>query len=144
MGLLLALAGGAGGELGRQSWNGLAALVRRPFRRGDQPPEVGERAEVAPAEPELVALEEAPADEERGRALSAALAYRAAVDVDFRAGLEEWVSRAREVRVAGVEVKNTISGGSFHGPVIQGNNFSGLTWTTSPLPPPANPEDRGA
>lgn len=35
VGLLAALAGGAGGELGRQVWAALSALVRRPFRRDE-------------------------------------------------------------------------------------------------------------
>jgi hypothetical protein len=58
VGMLAALAGGAGGELGRQAWAALSELVRRPF---------GRRASaVTPGEPELVALSEAPG--ELGRA----------------------------------------------------------------------------
>ncbi|MDX6758755.1 hypothetical protein SIN09_04685 [Streptomyces sp. F8] len=36
VGLLVALAGGVAGEVGRQAWAGLGALVRRPFGRGGE------------------------------------------------------------------------------------------------------------
>jgi hypothetical protein len=136
-GLLVSLAGGAGGELGRQVWAGLSALVVRPLRRWAGGPE-----EPALGGAELTALEEAPGDEERARALSAALAARAAVDEEFAAALEEWNRRAAQVQVqvqirtAGGSVSNAVTGGIQHAPVIQGRDFSGGLTINSPAPPP--------
>ncbi|NBM17977.1 hypothetical protein [Streptomyces sp. GC420] len=135
VGLLAALAGGAGGELGRQVWAGLGALVRRPFRRG----EVGEQVPaVSSGETELARLEEDPADPVRAQELSTALAMRAAVDMDFSAGLQQWLGQAKLVRSGDGETHNEISGGTFHGPVIQSRDVSGLSFTASP-PPPTTP-----
>ncbi|GAA1042162.1 hypothetical protein GCM10009566_42450 [Streptomyces murinus] len=130
VGLLAAMAGGAGGELGRQAWANLSALVRRPFGRGDG---------TAVAEPdissgvaELDRLAEAPADPGRAQALSTALAVRAAVDADFRAGLEVWHQWAKRVCAEGGEVRNSISGGTQNGPVLQGRDFSEVSFNTRP------------
>ena len=41
-------------------------------------------------------------------------------------------------------VTNTISGGTQHGPVLQGRDFTGLTFGSSPAPPASPPEDPGA
>ena len=38
-------------------------------------------------------------------------------------------------------VKNTISGGTFSGPVLQGRDFTGLTFGASPAAPASRPED---
>jgi hypothetical protein len=38
-------------------------------------------------------------------------------------------------------VTNTISGGSQYGPVLQGRDFTGLTFGASPSPPAADPKD---
>ncbi|AKH85608.1 hypothetical protein AA958_28965 [Streptomyces sp. CNQ-509] len=131
--LLAALAGGAGSEAGRQAWTGLSALVRRPFRcgQGDSP----EAPAISSGEAELTRLAEAPTDPARAQALSTALAVRAVLDADFSAGLQRWHEQARLVRTGDGEVHNTISGGTFSGPVLQGRDFSGVSST--PLPPPA-------
>ncbi|MFD3622848.1 hypothetical protein ACFWWT_48685 [Streptomyces sp. NPDC058676] len=135
--LLAALAGGAGGEIGRQAWAGLSALVRRPFRRGqDESPDV---PAVSSGETELAELEEAPADPARAQALSTALAVRATLDTDFHSGLQRWHEQAKLVRTGDGEVHNTISGGTFHGPALQGRDFSNVSFTTPHLPPPAAP-----
>ncbi|WP_326585458.1 hypothetical protein OG889_45190 [Streptomyces sp. NBC_00481] len=129
--LLGALAGGAGGEAGRQAWTALTALVRRPFRGG-------QRAVEEPAgsgEAELVRLEEEPADPVHAHALSTALNERAATDTEFSAALQRWHNQARLVRTGDGEVSNTISGGTFSGPVLQGRDFSGISVTTPPPPP---------
>ncbi|MER6442211.1 hypothetical protein ABT275_38650 [Streptomyces sp. NPDC001185] len=133
VGLLAALAGGAGGEVGRQAWAGLSALVRRPFHRdGDgQIPAASSSGEV-----ELVRLTEDPADQGRAQALSTVLAVRAALDEDFRSGLAAWQERARLVRTGDGTVTNTVSGGVQHGPVVQGRDFTNLTFTN----PPASPD----
>ncbi|MCX2925258.1 hypothetical protein [Streptomyces sp. NEAU-W12] len=136
VGLLAALAGGAGGELGRQAWAGLSALVRQPFRRGR---DAAEAPQVSTGEPELAALGQAPDDQERARALSAALAARTSLDPDFDAGLRQWHEGARLALTEDGGVRNSISGGNQYGPVIQGRDFSGLSFGTQP-PPPAAPE----
>ena len=69
--VLAAIVGGAGGALGTQLWSGVSALVRRPFRRGHA---VGEATAVLPSgSAELVALEQAPGDEQRAVALAEVL-----------------------------------------------------------------------
>ncbi|MFH8254213.1 hypothetical protein [Streptomyces roseolus] len=122
--LLAALAGGAGGEAGRQAWLGLSALVRRPFSRAEGMPE------VSSGEPELVALEQAP-HQERASALSTALAVRTALDPEFGADLRQWHEQARSVPMG--DTTNTISGGTFHGTVVVGRDSHVIT----PPPPPA-------
>jgi hypothetical protein len=124
--LLAALAGGLGGEAGQQAWQGLVALVRRPFRHAE---------EVSSGEPELTALTQAPDDSARAHALSTALAVRAALDADFRQTLEEWRQLARRAAEQAGGVNNRIEGGSYQGPVIQGRDISGNTFTNPPLPP---------
>lgn len=127
VGLLAALAGGAGGEMGRQAWQGLSALVHRPFRhRGPS------RSGVSSAKAELVALEEDPGDAELAKALSTALAARAALDDDFHTGLQRWHEQARLVRTGDGAVRSTINGGTFHGPVIQGRDFTGTSFAAPP------------
>ncbi|MGW1072263.1 hypothetical protein [Streptomyces sp. NPDC002537] len=125
--LLAALAGGAGGELGRQMWAGLRALVSRPVRDGRDDGVV-----VASGATELAALTEDPLDPGRAQALSVALAVRAALDAGFRTELEQWHDRARAVRTGDGEVSNSISGGIQYGHVVQGRDFTGLT--LPPLP----------
>ncbi|GGL18129.1 hypothetical protein [Streptomyces flaveus] len=134
--LLAALVGGVGGEAGRQAWADLSALVRRPFQRSGDTDAPG----VGSGEVELAGLEEAPADQDRAQALSTVLAVRAALDADFSAGLQRWHEQAKLVRPGGSEVHSTISGQPvFHGPVLLGRDFPGLSITSSPPPPPATP-----
>ncbi|MGW9032699.1 hypothetical protein ACWGQ5_53985 [Streptomyces sp. NPDC055722] len=128
--LLVALAGGAGGEAGKQAWSGLSALVRRPFHRGDGTPS------VSSGEAELVALERAPALEQ-ANALSAVLAVRAALDPQFRDGLEQWHQHARVIRTGDGETSTTFNGGTFNGPVLNGRDFSGINFSTPPTLPSA-------
>ncbi|MFC8449327.1 hypothetical protein [Kitasatospora sp. NPDC057223] len=79
-----------------------------------------------------MALEQAPADPARGQLLSTVLAVRAALDADFRTGLQQWHERAKLVRTGDGDVHNSISGGHQYGTVVQGRD---LTFN-SPLPPP--------
>lgn len=124
---LTALAGTVGGEAGRQTWQGLTALVRRPFRRGAaQDVEPDGSPVISSGELEVVDLENSPADPLRAQALATALGVRAALDDEFRALLEEWWQHARTS--SGGEVHNNISGGTQNGPVVQGRDFSGLTF----------------
>ncbi|WP_338930473.1 hypothetical protein WEB32_00960 [Streptomyces netropsis] len=137
-GLLEALAGGVGGELGRQVWARLSMLVRRPFQRDE---DGGALPATCPGEAELARLEEQPADPMRAQALSAALAMRAAMDSDFHARLQQWLTQATALVHSGDGTTSSeISGGTFHGPVLQGRDFSGASFTTHTEPPsPAPP-----
>ncbi|WUH90210.1 hypothetical protein OG900_08890 [Streptomyces sp. NBC_00433] len=139
VGLLAALAGGAGGEVGRQAWAGLGAVVRRPFRRRGvvRPGEVSGEAVPGTGEVELAALAQAPADPGRARALGEVLVRRAAADEEFAQALELWHRQARAVE--GGSVSSTVSGGTQYGPVLQGRDFSGITFTTTTPPPPSSP-----
>jgi hypothetical protein len=123
--MLAALAGGAGGELGRQAWATLSELVRRPFSR--------QAESLVSGEAELVALSEAPGEPARAEALSGALAARAAVDPEFATALDSWRRQAPALPEG--SVTNTISGGTQYGPVIQGRDFSGITFNSPPAPP---------
>jgi hypothetical protein len=125
VGLLAALAGGAGGELGRQAWAALSELVRRPFG--------GQAGAAASAEAELVALGEAPGEPARAEALSGVLTARAAVDPEFAAALDSW--RRQVPALVEGSVTNTVSGGTQYGPVIQGRDFSGITFNSPAVPP---------
>ena len=135
IGLLAALAGGAGGEMGRQAWAGLSALVGRPFRHSR---DTGQPVVVSSGEAELAALETAPSDLARAQALHTALVTRAAVDAEFDVGLQRWLAQARLATTGDGEVHNTISGGTQNGPVLQGRDFSGISFTS--LPPHPTPE----
>jgi hypothetical protein len=129
--LLSSLAGGAGGEMGKDLWRALSDLVLRPFRsrsgesRLQDSPESGTR--------ELTALQSAPQDVARAQALSAALTSRAGVDPEFAAALSEWTARAQMIRMDG-NVFNSVSGGSQR-IVIQGRDFTGITFNSAPDPP---------
>ena len=141
--VLAAIVGGAGGALGSQVWAGVSALVRRPFRR---PHAAGDTtAQVPSGSAELAALEQAPADERRALALAEVLVARADSDGEFRQALEAWWEHASQIHISS-DVANTISGGTQYGPVLQGRDFSGQTFnTTPPVPPPAPPaQDSGA
>jgi hypothetical protein len=125
VGLLVALAGGAGGEMGKSAWSGLSALVRKPFHRGDNATD----NQFSSGEGELALLNQAPDDTARAQALSTALAVRAALDSEFRTELDEWHTQAREVPLIQVrDIHNKIEGGN-HGFTIQaGINLGGTTF----------------
>lgn len=118
--------------MGEQLWNGVVALVRRPFRR--QPAQIGP-AVLFDGTRELAALESAPGDESAGVALAQAIVARASGDAEFSDALRAWWAQASETQVVGGDVTNTISGGTFSGPVFQGRDFTGLTFTNPPQPP---------
>ncbi|MER5929891.1 hypothetical protein [Streptomyces sp. NPDC002054] len=130
---LAALAGGLGSEAGRQAWQGLTALVRRPFQRGAaQGDEAGGTSQISSGELEVAALEAEPADPLRAQALATALGVRAALDGEFRPLLEEWWQQTQAS--SGGEVHNSISGGTQNGPVLQGRDFSSLTFNMTRAP----------
>jgi hypothetical protein len=121
--------GGAGGDRGR-GWR---------FRRARAVAE--DTAALPSGSAELVALEQAPGDEQRAIALAEVLVARADADSEFGEALQAWWAQASQLSIGG-DVTNTISGGTFHGPVLQGRDFTGLTFTTPPPAPPAR--DPGA
>jgi hypothetical protein len=140
--VLTAIAGGAGGALGSQLWAGLSALVRRPFRRAH--PESDTLVALSSGEAELAALEQSPADERRAVALADVLMARSEADSEFRQALQGWWEQASQIQISG-DVTNTISGGTFSGPVLQGRDFTGLTFGSPAPPMPAQPApDQGA
>ncbi|MFB7461018.1 hypothetical protein [Streptomyces sp. NPDC056188] len=125
---LTALASGLGGEAGRQAWQGLTALVRRPFgRAATQGTQDDGTPQVSSGELEVAALEGDPADPMRAQALATALGVRAALDREFRILLDEWWQLAK-ASSSGGDVHNSISGGTQNGPVLQGRDFSSLTF----------------
>ncbi|WP_063836151.1 hypothetical protein [Actinacidiphila yeochonensis] len=128
---LTGLAGGVGGEAGRQAWTALGALVHRPFRHGAGSGAADDESRtlaVSSGAAELAALVQDPGDVERAQRLSTALAVRAALSSEFRSALESWWEQAQSVRANG-GVENRISGGTQHGPVLMGRDFSGITIT---------------
>ncbi|OAR25176.1 hypothetical protein A8W25_05850 [Streptomyces sp. ERV7] len=133
--LLAELAGGAGGALGHQAWLGLTALVRRPF--GHDHDASAQDPAVSTGEAELIRLQAEPGDTARAQALSTALATRAAVDPEFSTDLRQWNEQVESMRTRDGDVHNTVSGGTQYGHVLQGRDFSGLTFNTTAPPPPA-------
>ncbi|MGW1143908.1 hypothetical protein ACWD6I_02360 [Streptomyces sp. NPDC002454] len=141
--VLVALATGVGGEAGRQAWLGLGRLVGR--RRGEPDPSAAPAGEEGtdradgtgapvedgselPGRGELVALTDAPDDERRAVELADALTARAEHDAEFRELLAQWWDEAREAAGDGGPVHNSVSGGTQHGPVVQGRDFSAITF----------------
>ena len=139
VGLLAAIAGGAGGEVGKQAWASLTALVRKPLRHDRaESPQPG----VSTGENELVALQKHPSDLAVARRLSTALAVRSSVDQDFALALTAWLALAGRIDpeiVRDSSVTNMISGGAFHGPVVMGRNISQLSPPDPPWPPNHGP-----
>ncbi|GAB2613596.1 hypothetical protein GCM10027168_52840 [Streptomyces capparidis] len=133
--VLAALAGGAGGEFGRQTWAGLTALIRRPFRRGE------DTDPAAPTgEDELAALAQAPDDSSRAAALHDALRARAAADPEFGQALREWWAQAQQAAPTGRgDVHNVVRDTTVNGPMIQGQDFGSLTFNLGTPPPPPQP-----
>ena len=139
--VLLAVVSGAGSQLGTQLWEGVVALVRRPFHRKAATSGDAATAEMVPAgEAELAALQQAPGDQHRAVALAEVLLARSSADAEFRRALESWWQQAEPIRASIGNVTNTISGGTQHGPVLQGRDFSNITFgaapATQPVPPP--------
>ncbi|HEY7145869.1 MAG TPA: hypothetical protein VH637_16635 [Streptosporangiaceae bacterium] len=134
--VLLALVTGVGEAVGGQLWGRVVSLVRRK--------PAAERAAVAGSlgTPELAALQQAPRDQERAVALATVLLARAAADEGFGRELRDWWEQAAPVRAqVQTTVTNTISGGTQHGPVLQGQTFTNITFgvATPPAPPPSEP-----
>lgn len=138
--VLLAAVTGASEALGGQLLSGLASLIRRPWHRKAGP----EQAALPPGEAELTALRESPDDRQKALRLAEALLARSEADAEFGQGLRNWWVQAEPLRDSAGDVTNTISGGTQHGPVLQGRDFTGLTFGATPAPPASRPGDPGA
>jgi hypothetical protein len=140
--VLLAIVTGVSEALGDQLWAGVVSLVRRPSRGKETTG--GEAVAVGSGEAELLALQESPNDRQQAVALAEVLLARAEVDAEFENGLKQWWQQAEPVRKQIGNVTNTISGGNFLGPVLQGRDFTNLTFGAPPTSPASPPEDQGA
>jgi hypothetical protein len=101
--VLLAIVGGAAGQVGGQLWVGVEKLVRRPFSRGREDSNGGDGVS------ELTALKRAPDDEDKALALGEALLARAETDVAFRRALEGWWEQAAVIRSRQGPANNSMS-----------------------------------
>ena len=119
--VLLAVVTGVSEALGGQLWAGVVSLVRRPGRR--KTASGGDSGEA-----ELAALQQAPGDRPKAMALAEVLLARADTDDGFRQALLGWWEQAEPVRASIGNTTNTISGGTQHGPVLQGRDFSNLSF----------------
>jgi hypothetical protein len=121
-------------------WAGVVSLVHRPLRRKAG---AGSDAAVVSGEAELAALQHAPDDQQKAVALAERLLARAATDEEFDQALNGWWEQAEPIRAhIGSVVTNTISGGTQYGPVLQGQNFSGITFGKTTAPPlPSSPQE---
>lgn len=137
--VLLAVASGAGEGLGKQLWAGVVSLVRRPYHHevasdGDADTAAAARS----GEAELSALQKAPGDREKAVALAEALLAKAR-DAEFRQALESWWEQAEPIRASIGSVTNIISGGTQYGPVLQGRDFTNVSFGAAPAKPPVPP-----
>jgi stage V sporulation protein SpoVS len=134
--VLLAIVSGAGSQLGTQLWEGVVSLVRRPFRHKAAGGDAAAAVLVPSGEAELAALQQAPNDRRKAMALAEALLARSGADEEFRQALESWWQHAEPIRANIGNVVNTISGGTQQGPVLQGRDFSNITFGAPPTTPP--------
>jgi hypothetical protein len=125
--VVLAIVSGAAGAASGKLWDGLTVLVRRPFRG-----HAGAATVVPSGAVELAAVEQAPGNQAYAVALGEALLARADADATFRRDLESWWAEASQVHADPSSVTNTIRGGTQYGPVLQGRDFTGLTFNSSP------------
>ncbi|MFJ4408558.1 tetratricopeptide repeat protein [Streptomyces sp. NPDC088910] len=119
----------------RAAWRELGELVSSPVPERPASP-----LPVSSASAELRALERAPGDLRRAQALSVALAERAAVDPDFRAGLDDWPRGSRDepndpasAPGSASDVANHVHGGTFFSAVFQGRDITVQVPRETPL-----------
>ena len=99
---------------------------------------------LPPGQEELTALQQSPRDQQKAAELAQALLARADADAGFGQALQQWWEYAEPIRASLGDVTNTISGGTQYGPVLQGRDFSNLTFGASPALPPTPPEGSGS
>jgi hypothetical protein len=133
--VLVALIGGVGSGIGTSLWTGLGALVRRPFRHHQEGGATAAPPALPSGEQELAALEQAPVDKDRALSLAQVLVGRADGDPEFRQALQAWWDQAEPIRQTVIK-SNTISGGTFYGPVFQADTVTGNTFGSQAAPPP--------
>ncbi|MEU7400300.1 MULTISPECIES: hypothetical protein [unclassified Streptomyces] len=109
-------------------WRRLRHLVLRPAARET-------------AREELAAFEASPTDPELAHALIKALVRRSLQDEEFRLDLDKWSDEAEDRSGGPSNGTNMISGGTYHGSVIQGGHISGVNIFN--VPPGARSEDEG-
>jgi len=139
--VLVAVVTGASEALSGQLLTGLVSLVRRPWHGKTA---TADPAALPPGGAELKALQESPQDQQKAIALAQVLLARSQADGEFGRALEQWWERAEPVRASLGDVTSTISGGIQHGPVLQGRDFTNLTFGASPVQPPTAPEGPGS
>jgi hypothetical protein len=140
--VLMAVVTGVSEALGGQLWSGVISLVRRPSRSREA---ISSPAEaITSGEVELAALQEAPGDRQKALALAEVLLARAEVDAGFERALHEWWEQTEPVRERIASVTNTVSGGTQYGPVLQGRDFSNLSFGVPPIQPASQPRDPDA
>lgn len=138
--VLLAIISGASEGLGGRLWDGVVALVRRPFpRRAQVGGSADARADGASGEMELAALEHDPTGEQRAVALASVLLARADADNGFKHALEAWWEQASSIRSGSGNVTNRISGGTQQGPILQGRDFTHVTFGAAQVAQPPVP-----
>jgi hypothetical protein len=137
--VILAVATGVSEALGSQLWTGVVSLVHRPLQGGREPTGAAPTAESGEAE--LIAFQGSLGDQGKAVALAGVLLARADDDPGFERALSEWWEQAAPVREKTGNVTNTISGGTFSGPVLQGRNFTGLTFGAAPARSASLPGD---
>jgi hypothetical protein len=81
------------------------------------------------------AAEQAPVDKDRALSLAQVLVGRADGDPEFRQALQAWWDQAEPIRQTVIK-SNTISGGTFYGPVFQADTVTGNTFGSQAAPPP--------
>jgi len=131
--VLVAVVTGASEALSGELFSGLVALIRRPWHRKKAEPE---QAALPSGEAELTALRQAPDDQRKALRLAEVLLARSEADAEFGQGLQDWWAEAEPLRDSAGDVTNTISGGTQHGPVLQGRDFSNITFGVPPATPP--------
>ena len=135
--VILAIVGGTAGEASSRLWDELTALVCQPLHRR---PNTVEAVAAASGNEELAALQQSPADQRRAVDLAEVLLVRVEADPAFGLEFRNWWAQASQVLPAMGNVTNTISGGTQHGPVLQGRDFSNITFgssSTAPKVPPS-------
>jgi hypothetical protein len=140
--VLLAVVTGVSEALGGHLWDGVVSLVRRPLRHKEAAH--GDAATIASGKAELAELEQSPGDRQKAVALAKVLLARAEADAEFNSALHQWWQHAEPVREKIGNVTNAISGGTQYGPVLQGRDFTNLTFGTAPAPSASQPKDPDA
>lgn len=120
--VLAALAGGAGGELGRQAWAGLTGVIRRRRNASrttpDTPSPSGDGAGDAtavqdepatPTQAALAALEEQPNDLSRAGELERTLRAQQETDPDFARAMAMWAASFQATLAADPEAAEALA-----------------------------------